>query len=237
MKLLLIACRVLWRELSYFSALSPHEIEYAFLPQGLHITPEQLREEVQAAIDAAEGKGFDAIIFGYGICSNGLEGLVAREAKLVIPRAHDCITLLLGSKERHEKYTANHPGIYWYSPGWNETDTQPSKKRLEWTRAFYKKQYGDDNAEYLMETLETWTVNYHTAAYVDLGVGDRESCLAYTHRCAEEMGWKVEEIKGLPGLVRDLVDGNWDDERYLVVPAGAKVAACYEGGIVKLAGE
>jgi len=38
----------------------------------------------------------------------------------VVPRAHDCITLLLGSKERYAKLFGERPGTYWYSAGWLE---------------------------------------------------------------------------------------------------------------------
>jgi len=233
LKLLLIACRVLWRELSFFASQSPHEIEYCFLSQGLHITPDKLREEVQHAVDKGQAKGYDAIILGYGLCSNGIEGVEARDVKLVVPRAHDCITFLLGSRERHEEFTEDRPGLYWYSPGWIETGTQPSRERAQMTRAFYRKQYGLDNADYLMETLETWMTSYHTAAYIDLGVGDREHFLNYTSQCAEEMGWEQEEVEGDPSLARDLVNGDWSSDRYIVVSPGQVVKKTFDSDIIE----
>ena len=41
---------------------------------------------------------YDAILLGYGLCGNGLAGVTARHTRLVLPRAHDCIGILMGSR-------------------------------------------------------------------------------------------------------------------------------------------
>ena len=64
---------------------------------------------------------YDAILIGYALCSNGVVGLTSRRIPLVIPRGHDCITLLLGSKELYRDYFDSHRGIYWYSSGLDRT--------------------------------------------------------------------------------------------------------------------
>ena len=63
---------------------------------------------------------FEAILIGYGLCSNGIMGISSNKYKLVIPRAHDCITFLLGSKEKYSKYFTDMPGTYWYTMSWIE---------------------------------------------------------------------------------------------------------------------
>ena len=73
-----IACNVMWRELSHFAALSPHAFNLQFLDWGLHAEPDRLRQELQKAIDAT-GEGYDAILLGYGLCSNGVEQFHAEE--------------------------------------------------------------------------------------------------------------------------------------------------------------
>ena len=42
------------------------------------------------------GRRKPLILLGYGLCGNGLDGLSARHTRLVLPRAHDCIGLLMG---------------------------------------------------------------------------------------------------------------------------------------------
>ncbi|MGH7145101.1 MAG: hypothetical protein ACREJ2_13390, partial [Planctomycetota bacterium] len=51
----IISCHVLWRELCQLAAQSSHVFDFQFLEQGLHDTPDQLRAQLQAAIDATDG--------------------------------------------------------------------------------------------------------------------------------------------------------------------------------------
>ena len=187
----IIACHVLWRELCHFASLSPHTFDLQFLEQGLHCTPDTLRTELQAAVDAS-GEGFSALLIGYGLCSNGVVGIVARNTKLVVVRGHDCITHLLGSKERYREYFDAHPGTYWYSPGWIDGGAQPGKKRSDDLYKHYVAEYGEENAEYLMETEQGWLKEYSNAAYTDLKFCDNDSYRRFTKECAEWLGWSYD---------------------------------------------
>jgi len=129
LRLQLIVCKVLQREAYYCAARSPNVVDIVLMEQGLHDTPDRLREEVQKALRQTrdiQDRPFDASLLGYGLCSNGTVGLTA-EIPVVIPRGHDCITLLLGAKERYQQYFDSHRGIYWYSPGWIESGKQPGR--------------------------------------------------------------------------------------------------------------
>ena len=105
MRLKLIACEILYRELCAAVARSVNQVDVEFLPKGLHDIGQAGMSarltEVLAAVDESQ---YDAVLFGYALCSNGLVGLTARRIPLVVPRAHDCITLFLGSKERYLDY-------------------------------------------------------------------------------------------------------------------------------------
>ena len=59
-----------------------------------------MQERLQDAVIRSDKAGYEAILFGYALCGNGLLGLTAFTVPLVIPRAHDCITLLLGSRQQ-----------------------------------------------------------------------------------------------------------------------------------------
>ena len=100
-KYYVIACHVLWRELCHFGSMSRNTLTFHFLKQGLHTTPDLLREQLQKTINGVpEDEGYTAVLVGYGLCCNGIEGIFARNIRLVFMRGHDCITFLLGSKER-----------------------------------------------------------------------------------------------------------------------------------------
>lgn len=235
MKLKVIACKVLFREICLYAAQSRHVVDLAFLPQGLHNEPDDLRTRVQEQIRAAEEEdSYDAILLGYALCSNGVVGLKAKRTPLVIPRGHDCITILLGSKEWYRSYFDSHRGIYWYSAGWIERNRQPSQERYEEMLARYREKYGEENAQYLMEMEQGWYKEYAWATYIDWGFPESERYRQYTKECAQYLGWNYDEVVGDQHLVRDMLNGNWDkDSVFLVVPPGHQVSATYDGGIIR----
>jgi hypothetical protein len=220
----LIACRVLWREFNHFGAQSPHDVEFVYLEQGLHESPDRLRAAVQQEIDRA-GDRHDALLLGYGLCSNGIVGLRAGATPLVVPRAHDCITLLLGGKERYLDCFHARPGTYWYSPGWIDCCDMPGPARFEKLRRLYAEKYGEELAPYLMEKTESWVREYSNLAYVDLGFGDTGEYKRFARECAQSLGWNYEEIAGDASLVCDFLNGNWREDAFLVVPPGHTIAA------------
>ena len=115
-----IACEIAVRELCHIAATSPSIVDFEFLTQGYHDTPAAGRVEIQKRIDAVPKGKFDAIVLGYGLCSNILTGLTTAHTPLIIPRAHDCITFFLGSKERYQEFFDANPGTYYYTSGWLE---------------------------------------------------------------------------------------------------------------------
>jgi hypothetical protein len=158
MRVQFIACKVMQREAYFCAARSKNTVDIVLMPQGLHENPDNLRSEVQGAlekVDDLHGRRYDASLLGYGLCSNGIVGLSAK-IPIVIPRGHDCVTLLLGSKEKYREYFDSHRGIYWYSSGWIGAGNPPGKERYEKTLDEYREKYGEDNAKYLMETEQKW---------------------------------------------------------------------------------
>jgi hypothetical protein len=213
------------REAYYCAARSKNVVDVVLMEQGLHDEPDKLRTEVQKALDNTQdiqGREYDASLLGYGLCSNGIVGLSAK-IPVIVPRGHDCITLLLGSKDKYKEYFDSHRGVYWYSPGWIESGKQPSKERYEKLLEEYKEKYGDDNAQYLMEVEQSWIKEYNWATFIDWGLTDSSEYKNYTKRCAEFLHWKYEELKGSPDLMQKLIDGNWNEGEFLVVKPGQKI--------------
>jgi hypothetical protein len=225
MRLQFIICKVLQREAYYCAARSPNTVDIVLMKQGLHNEPEKLRREVQKALDVTndtQGRPYDASLLGYGLCSNGIIGLSAK-IPVVVPRGHDCITLLLGSKDVYKEYFERHRGVYWFSPGWIETDTQPGKERFERTLKEYIEKYGEDNARYLMETTQNWMKEYECATYIDWGFANSAGEKDFTRKAAQFLNWKYDEVKGDAGLMQKLVDGLWEEKDFLIVRPGQKI--------------
>ena len=225
MRLQFITCKVLQREAYYCAARSKNVVDVVLMEQGLHDEPDRLRTEVRKALENThdiQKRPYDASLLGYGLCSNGIVGLSA-EIPIVVPRGHDCITLLLGSKDKYKEYFDSHRGIYWYSPGWIESGKQPSEERYDKLLEEYKEKYGDDNAQYLMEVEQSWMKEYDWATFIDWGLTDSSEYKNYTKRCAEYLHWNYDELRGSPVLMQKLIDGDWHESEFLVVKPGQKI--------------
>ena len=226
MRLKFIVCKVLQKEAYLCAARSKNVIDIVLMRQGLHNEPDKLRRQVQQELDQTvdeRDRPYDAALLGYGICSNGTVGLSSK-IPIVVPRGHDCMTLLLGSKEKYREYFDTHRGIYWYSPGWIDHNDQPGKERYERTLQEYRKKYGDDNAEYLMKTEQGWMNEYSWATYVDWDLPGKDEYIKFTKECAEYLGWNYDRIEGDSGLMQRFVDGKWDNSEFLTVKPGRKIA-------------
>lgn len=235
-RIAVVTCAVLELEINHFAREVPHLIHVEMMEQGLHNEPNRLRTELQLAIDRVEQQtNAEAIVLGYGLCSRGTEGVFTRRAKLVMPRAHDCITVLLGSKERYAQYVRENPGTYWYSPGWNKYHTPPGKERYEKLLKKYVEKYGQDDAEFLMEQEQHWFKTYDRATYVDLTIGATEQDLQYTRDCADWLKWKFDHQRGDPALLRALLSGRWDEERFIVLEPGQTFRMTADERVVELA--
>jgi hypothetical protein len=211
------------------------------LRRGLHDNPPDLRAQLQQHIDNAAGEGYDAVVLAYGLCGQATAGLVARDTPLVVPRAHDCITLYLGSRERYQKEFEDNKGTYWYTLDYVERrdDTPHSTlalgsgldTNLEAVYEEYVKKYGQDNADYLMEVMGAWQQHYQRAAYIDMGVGDGEEIEGKARADADRRGWAFERVAGDLVLIRRLLGGDWEKD-FLVLEPGQQLAISYDDDII-----
>ena len=113
LRLLALTCEVLARSVYLCAARSPNVVDVHLNRRGLHDDPPNLREILQEQIDRS-GAPYDALVLAYGLCGGATAGLRAGAIPLVVPRAHDCITLFLGSRERYQTEFSADPGTYWY---------------------------------------------------------------------------------------------------------------------------
>lgn len=229
-----IVCSVLKQEVEYLLSGIEHDVDVVWMEQGLHATPKRLRCEVQTEIDRTHAEDYDGFIVGYGLCGGGIVGVEAKEVPVVIPRAHDCITLLLGSKEAYRRYFETHRGVYWYSPGWIDTGGQPGKKRYEKTLRDYEEKYGTELGLYLMKKQQSWYANYRWATYIDWGFERSAVDQAYTERCARELGWHWDVVQGDPGLLWRLLNGEWNEREVLLVRPGERVRVTHDEQVISI---
>lgn len=230
----LLACSVFEKEIALHAAGATHIVQTRFLEIGLHDHPDTLRATLQAVIDEWDARNdIDAVALAYGLCGCGTAGLRPGRHKLVIPRAHDCITIFMGSKEVFAEKQRRCPTCYYYSPGWNRSRRVPGPDRIEAQRAELSKQFDPDDVEFLLETeREQWAL-HDTAVFLDLGTDDAAAEADYARRCADSLGWRFEHLHGDPALLRDLLWGRWDAERFQVIAPGERLGHSADAAILR----
>lgn len=242
-----IACEIAFREICHAAARSPNLHDLEFLTQGHHDVPCHGREEIQKRIDAVSAGKYEAILLGYGLCSNILTGLDSPHTKLVIPRAHDCITFFLGSKERYQELFSRRPGSYYFTSGWLECRTRRGLKpgdpggmfmpanasaNLNATFEYWVKKYGEEKAEYLREVMGDWSNHYSHGVLIDFDFTKPLKLDEQVKQICAERGWQFEQVEGDLRLFQQWMDAEWSEEDFLVVPPGEAVVATFDEKII-----
>ncbi len=244
MRLLALTCEVLARSVYLCAARSPHVVDVRLNRRGLHDDPPNLRAILQGEIDGV-GAPYDAVALAYGLCGGATAGLRAAAVPLVVPRAHDCITIFLGSRDRYAGEFVGHPGTYWYVQDYLErTDDGSafggvgavSDAAARATHEEYVAKYGEDNAAYLMEVLGAWRSHYDRAAFVEMGVADPRGAAAAEEQARDDAarrGWTFEKLAGELLLVKRLIDGDWGADDFLVLQPGERLAMSYDETVIR----
>jgi hypothetical protein len=235
----LIACEVFFREISLCAAVSPHTVDVELTEKGAHDKSDVLRDLIQSKIDSAEKstRSYDAVLLGYGLCGNAASGIRARSIPIVIPRAHDCCTVFLGSRKAFEDRFMENPSLPFSSAGYMERGGKFMREAdsglapgtggsLEELIA----RYGEENGRYIHETLNTG--KNHGAGDVLVFIDVPELAhLGFAEKCrlqAEEAGMKMEVMRGDIRLIRMLLSGDWDPREFLIIPPGHRIRGVYD---------
>jgi len=239
-RLLLVACRVFERELEVLARSAKTDLELHYVEIGLHEQPgAQLRAALQEAINTAPEEEFDAVGLGYGLCNRGLVGLKAHGLPVIIPRAHDCLGILLGSSKRYLAELDKEAGTYFQSAGWIEhlpadrtirpmaAGGEMSAKKEEFVAKF-----GEEAAQFLMEEYARFTQHYKRLAFISTPVAKVDERERKAEEIARQQGWQFERLPGDIGWLRRLVDGEWDDKEFLVLKPHQKVGLSYGNGLI-----
>jgi hypothetical protein len=238
MRYQLVCCEVLFREMCDAMARSPHQVDVQFLPKGLHdFGGARMCRELQSCVDQASAREPDAVLMGYALCGNGLHGLTARQTPLVVPRAHDCIALLMGSRHGYQAYFDSHPGTYFRSTGWLERgkSLDPAiRMRTGVTTSLDDliAKYGEDNGRYLFEEMNRYRESYTRLTFIETGLEPDGRFEGEARQEAESRQWEFEKITGSLRLFHQLVNGDWPEDDFLVVPPGHRLVARYDEQII-----
>lgn len=243
-----LACKIFQRELSQVVPSCPNVLDITFMQQDLHMDPSRLREALQQEIDRIENgddlhtnrrfmEKMDAILLGYGLCSNALVGIRSSRFPLVIPRAHDCITHFMGSKEKYAAYFEQIKGTFFYTQGWLDLGLDIGRADLERKRSEYMERFdGDEDAvEYLLDIDRGMLRNYRYITYITWPGMPAASGLAMAQKCAADAGLELLQYEGSSRLMADFVNGNWNEEDFLILQPGQTLQPSYDSMVIRRA--
>ena len=234
-QLKMISCEVFAREANYCAALSPHVVDLEFTRKDAHDHSPTLRALIQEKIDAAaaDEMEYEAILLGFGLCGNSILGLRAPSIPLVVPRAHDCCSICLGSRKRFEEEFKDSPSTPFSSAGYLERggsymhEGLPGEDGGDATYQEYVEKYGEENARYIMEAMHVESTD-NRLIYIDV---PEFSHLGYADVCkerAEADGREFVALKGDMRLIRMLTSCEWPDDEFQVVQPGQTITAMYD---------
>ena len=209
-----IACRVMKPDID---ALLTDElpIEVHYMDQNLHRTPEKLTGVIRSEIAAVEDYAAH-IVLGYGLCSNGIVGVAATRQEICVPRVHDCIALMLGSRQAYHDAFQERSGTYYLTAGWVEEEKDP----LGSLENEYVPKMGREDAEWgLREELKHYT---HIVLIGSKG-SDMAKLRERARKNAEFLEMEYEEVEGSDLYFRKLLFGPYDPTEFVCVPPGEKI--------------
>ena len=92
--------------------------------------------------------------------------------------------------------------------------------------------YGEDNAQYIMESMGDTTANYDRLTFIRMGLGEEDAFCEVARQEATDKGWTFDEIEGSMSLLRRLLHGEWDDD-FLRVESGQRIRATHDERICR----
>jgi len=149
--------------------------------------------------------------------------------------------MFLGSRSRYRTYFEENPGTFFKTTGWIERDTVseelkplsiPGRMGMDRTFEELVEQYGEDNAEFLWDELCDTKKNYSQITFIEMGVEPDDRFEQTAKEEAAAKGWAFDKIPGDLRLLRNLLNGDWTSDDFLVVPPGAEIIPTHDENII-----
>jgi hypothetical protein len=200
MRTRIVACRTIADELHLACREAGCDLPVSWVESGLHNWPDRLRTRIQQVLD--EVSDVDRVLLAFGYCGNSVVGLTVGEFELIVPRADDCISLMLGSCARREEVSAE-KATYFLTPGYLEHESNIWSEY----QAFAARR-GHALADQIYATL---LAHYRRLGIIDTGSFDVAGFVERTQPIAAAFKLDHEVIAGTTQYLRRLLTGPWDE--------------------------
>lgn len=216
MRSVIISCRTIKAEVEQAIEVTGYTGPVFYLESGLHNEPEKLKVILQETLDRFSN--IDQVLLVMGYCGNAVMSLKPEGFRLVIPRADDCITMLLGSQKRRQEVQREAP-TYFFSRGWLDYWDDLERPIVEeYGRIIVK--YGRERAERLMRSMYH---RYKRLGIIDTGTFDMDQMLEKAKLRADFLKLDYEVIPGTMDYFHKFLTGPWEDGDFILIRPGETV--------------
>lgn len=210
-KTLLIGCRTTENELLAAMEKTGRTYDLVWIEARLHNVKKKLNKALSDLI--AEAKDYDTILFATGFCGNSVLGLESGHATLVLPRVDDCTSLLIGGTRKKTNWMDS----YFLTECWLKGEGNIWD---EYERAV--KRYGKERADAIFQIM---FAHYKRITLLDTGCYDLVKTRGKAAKIAEAFSLDLNTLPGTLSYLEELLTGNWDPDRFLIVPPGTKISS------------
>lgn len=207
METAILACSTIRSELEKAARETGCPHRFVWVESGLHLAPDSLRLRLQEELDRMTGAG--RVLLAFGFCGNAVTGLKSGNYQLVIPRADDCITLLLGSKENRQQ-CSRQGGIYFLTKGWLEGEINIWKEYQTVLARF-----GPERTERIYQRM---LAHYKFLGLIDTGAYDLPGLIPHANEISAALKLELLILEGTDRYLRRLLRGPWDEDHFVMVP-------------------
>lgn len=219
-----LCCNTLEDELGLVLAEVGPDYEVVWLEAGYHNRPAKFRDQINEILG---GLGeTERVILALGHCGGAVRDLDPRPFELIVPRADDCLSLLLGSLDARQR-ASKQAATYFLTAGW-------LRHTENLITSFHRdaEHFGRERAEMVYRIM---LKHYRRFGFIDTGAYRLEDQNGRVRPLTDLLDIKVERLPGDLSWLRRLLTGPWDEERFIIVPPGGRLTEAewnWPGGVV-----
>lgn len=211
----IIACEIFQRNIEYLSRKHELQCNVVYIPQESHNNKKLLSDRISEAVKQTdrEMKDGGSIALAFGLCGSAVEGLRTENAQLLLLKAHDCFSAMLGEKRYKGLQGSEYGGSYFLSRDW-----------VEKTPIFAEEKYPGADSN-IIEAEKELMKNYSHLIYVQVEENEADGSAAEkkARRFASEIGLNFQKEYGSNAALEYLLLFNSESKNIAVYRPGERV--------------
>ena len=125
-------------------------------------------------------------------------------------------------------------GSFYYTQGWLDLGIDLGQSDIERKRSEYMEKYEDeDTVEYLLEMDREMLKHYRYLTYIAWPGMHNERSASQAGELAQKSSLELLHYEGSSRLMADFVNGNWNEEDFLILRPGEVLQPSYDSRIIK----